>query len=448
MLVSEEFSNRSENLFAANDTQWINEIYERLFAREAEPEGVDYWGQQASMGQNPAALLKAMMSAASAFDAEAIDAYTAVANFYSSRVAIPEYDENKALVLDGFRSNERLYQDLQQLSNDRAALLLEQAGSSLEGRPIYSASVGEGDRRLMIVTQQHGDEPTGTEAAMWLLDWLSGDSEAAQSLREQVTLTVMPRVNPDGFARWEKLVAQELSPEEAIDPRRNSSDIDLNRTWDAQEVIDASLVPEKMAVASVIESFQPELIMDFHNQNNYLNDAGDLETLSLLWPTNGNVDQEVVSFAQQSAVALAQGVAELEYGYVSLFPGGDTPQIARNGIAIDGVPTLLVEQRGLEEFELKALEGLELDFDAVATAITLEGFLGMLNVIESLSSGDYDSIDPQLATLIPERGVRAPFDDLYAEDAVPMRSAYEETADISLQAQVIGTHEVVVQDIA
>lgn len=82
----------------------------------------------------------------------------------------------------------------------------------------------------MIVTQEHGDEPTDTEAAMLLLEWLRGNSDAAQALRSEVKVTVVPRVNPDGFERWEQLAYGEAVLEDTIDPRRNSVDIDLNRT--------------------------------------------------------------------------------------------------------------------------------------------------------------------------------------------------------------------------
>ncbi|MBS3667222.1 DUF4214 domain-containing protein [Halomonas boliviensis] len=416
ILQSEEYQTRRTELAELEDNGWVNEVYQSLFAREAEVEGIQYWAEQASSGQSQQALLQGFIAGASATDAEALEAYASIANFYSSSVDADSYDAERSLVQDGFRSNEQLYQDLETLDATYDTLSLEQAGESLEGRPLYSATVGEGARKLMIVTQQHGDEPTGTEAAMHLLEWLSGDSEAAQELRDQVTLTVMPRVNPDGFERWEGLVAGELDPETTIDPRRNAEDIDLNRTWDSSEVIDASLIPETTAVRQVIEAAQPELILDYHNQNNYINESGELDTMSILWPTNDDVDPTITATAQQAAVAISQGLDDFDYGYLSLFPGGDTPQIARNGIAIDGVPTLLIEQRGLEELSLKALEGLELDFDAVSSAIVLEGVLSMLGVVEAMGQNSFDSIDPALATLIPERGERIEFDEIYAEE--------------------------------
>lgn len=416
MLQSDEFQGRSAELAELGDSGWVNEVYQSLFAREAEQEGIEYWAAEAAAGQSAQTLLQGFIAGASATDVEALEAYTSIANFYSSSVDASSYDAQRSLVLDGFRSNEQLYQDLETLEATYDTLSLAQAGESIDGRPLYSATVGDGPRKLMIVTQQHGDEPTGTEAAMFFLEWLSGDSDAAQSLREQVTVTVMPRVNPDGHERWEQLVAGELDPETTVAPRRNSEDIDLNRTWDSSEAIDPSLIPETIAIRQVVEAFQPELILDYHNQNNYINESGELETISILWPTNDDVELSVTEMSQQAAVALAQGLEELDYGYLSLFPGGDTPQIARNGIAIDGIPALLIEQRGLEEFQLKAREGLELDFDAVSSALVLEGILSMLGVVESMANNGFEGIDPALAALIPERGERIPFDEIYAEE--------------------------------
>ncbi|WP_447926411.1 M14 family zinc carboxypeptidase [Vreelandella sp. EE27] len=417
MVLSSEFAAQRETLAQLDNSGWVNEAYQRLFAREAEAEGITYWSEQARAGNSPETLLLAMLNGAEGTDAEALKAYASIAEFYSANVSDENYDAAKVLVQEGFRSNEQLYQDLEDLDEIYDTLSLVQAGESLEGRPLYSATVGDGPRKLMIVTQQHGDEPVGTEAAMHLLEWISGDSEAAQSLREQVTLTVMPRVNPDGFERWEQLVAGESDPETTLDPRRNAADIDLNRTWDSTEDLDPALMPETLAVRAVLDAFQPELLLDYHNQNNYLNEAGELETMSALWPTNENVDPALTATAQQAAIALSQGVDLFDYGHLSLFPGGDDASIGRNGIALDGTSALLIEQRGLEEFELKSLEGLELDFDAVASALTLEGILSMIGVMSALGEDGFASIDPALALLLPERGERTPFEELYAEES-------------------------------
>lgn len=455
MLNSNEFAERRDEQPLREVEDWISDIYQDFFGRDADSEGLEYWSSLISEGVTPQQVIQSIIMAASGTDAEALNASTSIASFYSDNISSTEYDADQLLIQQEFRSNAQLYTDLTALDAAYDTLRLEQAGESVEGRPLYSATVGEGPRKLMIVTQQHGDEPTGTEAAMHVLEWLSGDSEAAQALREQVTLTVMPRVNPDGFERWEGLVAGELDPETTIDPRRNAEDIDLNRTWDSSEVIDASLIPETTAVRQVIEASQPELILDYHNQNNYINESGELETISVLWPTNDDVDPAITATAQQAAVAISQGLEDFDYGYLSLFPGGDTPQIARNGIGIDGIPTLLIEQRGLEELSLKALEGLELDFDAVSSAVVLEGVLSMLGVIEAMGQSGFDSIDPDLATLIPDRGERITFDEIYAEEiewAGESEDSYQEEVVAGLDtlmetSQMIGISEPLPQEL-
>ncbi len=414
MLQSNEFSARKDEV-SANGEEWVGEVYQDFFGREADAEGASYWSSLLTTGTSPEELISRIIMSASATDKEALDATTSIARFYTENVSNTDYDADQPLIQQGLRSNDQLYSDLLALDETYDTLALSQVGESLEGRPLYSATVGEGERKLMIVTQQHGDEPTGTEAAMLLLEWLSGDSEAAQALRSEITVTVMPRVNPDGFERWEQLAAGDAIFDETIDPRRNSADIDLNRTWDSSEVFDPALIPETLAVRQVLEAFQPELILDYHNQNNYINDAGELETISVLWPTNELVDTAVTSTAQQAAVALSQGIEEYDFGFLSLFPGGETPQIARNGLAIDGVPALLIEQRGLEEMEVAATDGLEVDYSALSSALILESLLSMLGVITALGNDELETIDPNLAMMIPDRGERIPYEEIYLE---------------------------------
>src|SRR5918993_2978747 len=134
-----------------------------------------------------------------------------------------------ALTFPELRGNVELHADLAALDTGYETLSLAVAGESLDGNPLYAATVGTGDSSLLFITQQHGDEPIGTEAAMYFLDFLAGDTELARSLREEVTVTVVPRVNPDGFARWEREVGGERG---LVDPRLNNNGIDLNRTYD------------------------------------------------------------------------------------------------------------------------------------------------------------------------------------------------------------------------
>ncbi|MBC6994929.1 M14 family zinc carboxypeptidase [Neolewinella lacunae] len=98
------------------------------------------------------------------------------------------------------------------------AFTFDTAGRSVEGRPLYRVTWGEGEVPVLLWSQMHGDEPTATAALFDLFSWLEGSGDGLDSLRtllrERLQLTFLPMLNPDGAARYE---------------RRNALGIDLNR---------------------------------------------------------------------------------------------------------------------------------------------------------------------------------------------------------------------------
>src|SRR5690606_40217622 len=51
-----------------------------------------------------------------------------------------------------------------QLHKGKSVLAVEQIGKSFEGRAIYELSYGTGEKKVMLWSQMHGDEPTATMA--------------------------------------------------------------------------------------------------------------------------------------------------------------------------------------------------------------------------------------------------------------------------------------------
>jgi hypothetical protein len=99
-----------------------------------------------------------------------------------------------------YRTNEQLTRDLRALeaSSERISLR-ELARSAGRGDPIQEVQIGEGETNVHLITQIHGDEPVGTEAALLELRRLAhGTTEAVHRTLDALTLTVIPRVNPDG----------------------------------------------------------------------------------------------------------------------------------------------------------------------------------------------------------------------------------------------------------
>ncbi|WP_336923109.1 M14 family zinc carboxypeptidase [Aquipuribacter sp. SD81] len=302
----------------------------------------------------------------------------------------PWVQENQPVVLAGMTDNSQLVAELQRLAARRPdTVRLTEIGRSLEDRPIYRVSVGSGPRTLMVVTQQHGDEPVGTEAALQLLTHVSGPSREASALREQVTLEVVPRVNPDGFERW-------LDPESypGEDPRRNAANLDLNREYDPAVPVSAD-APEAAAVRALVDQVQPDLVLDYHHQVSYVTDAGEQVTMSVLWATVGGVEPSVVDDGRRAAVVVAEALEDFGHATVTRYPESTTRSVARNGLALAGTPALLIEQRGQYEVGQKSLG-----------AFTREALVAMEAVLESLADGSFDEVDPADADLLPERGDR------------------------------------------
>lgn len=250
--------------------------------------------------------------------------------------------------------------------------------------------MGTGERTLLVVTQQHGDEPMGTEAALQLLKQVSGNDRAARALREQVTLLVMPRVNPDGWERY-----QDRDFEDGIDPRRNSNNIDLNRLYGPDADPDPSLAPEVVTVESVVAEHQPDLVLDYHHQVTYQTEEGRMATMSVLWSTNPDVVPSVADDGRRTAAVVGDSLAGNGHATVTLYPRSDTATTARNGLGLEGYPTLLVEQRGQQEAGQKG-HGV----------LVREALTSMCGVVGSFADGSFDAVDPAAADALPERGDR------------------------------------------
>lgn len=89
------------------------------------------------------------------------------------------------------------------------------ASHSNQGRPIWSARVGDGDTVVLVQSQIHGNEPHGTIALINTLNELGNNSARSQRIREEITLVAIPRLNQDGgevprrqnLMSWDDIIA-------------------------------------------------------------------------------------------------------------------------------------------------------------------------------------------------------------------------------------------------
>ena len=97
----------------------------------------------------------------------------------------------------------------------KGAMKLFTIGESNQGRSIKAARVGTGPKVILVQSEIHGNEKTGTVALLNLLKTLTSNTRKAQVLREQVTVVAVPMMNPDASEldrranerTWEEVVA-------------------------------------------------------------------------------------------------------------------------------------------------------------------------------------------------------------------------------------------------
>ena len=164
----------------------------------------------------------------------------------------------------------------------------EKIGKSNKGRDIMAATFGHGPKKVVYITQQHGNEFIETEAAFGFLNRLGKlDQWKTRKIQEEITLLMIVRANPDGGEPDpERCQMGTTFPPSAesydcafyrfnIDPSAGTRPTDdnfrgavgigynLNRYHTA--TLDRPIRPvENQAMVSAILAFQPNFILDMH----------------------------------------------------------------------------------------------------------------------------------------------------------------------------------------
>lgn len=264
-------------------------------------------------------------------------------------------------------------------------------GKSNQGRPVWSATVGSGPRKILYVTQQHGDEPLTTPAAVQFLSAVGlGNSRWQRVLRSQVTIEVVVRANPDGHEHgWRYNYDPTADPEYG----EKGKGYDINRYHDPAVAPEDNPATEAGLIQRRFAAFGPELVVDYHMQGRYLDAQGRDITSSVFWPNHPDVTTDKVALAKQVAVVAARGMT-LAGGNVSQYPGGQYRGIARNGYGLAGAGSVLIEYSDL---------GPEHEQAQIRSAR-----VAMLSIALATGSGALDTVDPALADKIPLRGNPVP----------------------------------------
>lgn len=126
---------------------------------------------------------------------------------------------------------------------------LNTVGQSVLGKPIYSFQIGNGETRILIWSQMHGNEPTSTKSLIDFCVFLF-DKKKSNRILEKITFLIIFQLNPDGSELF---------------TRNNANDKDLNR--DAQNLSQ----PESKLLYSCFKKFKPRYCFNMHGQRSIYN---------------------------------------------------------------------------------------------------------------------------------------------------------------------------------
>lgn len=144
---------------------------------------------------------------------------------------------------------------------------IRQFGFSELQKPIMQLKIGTGKKRILLWSQMHGNESTGTKALFDLFNCFSNSNEPIlKTILNECTLVVIPMLNPDGAEAYTRV---------------NANNIDLNR--DAVERI----AVESNLLRTVLEDFNPQFCFNLHDQRTIFGVEGTKNpaTISFLAPS-------------------------------------------------------------------------------------------------------------------------------------------------------------------
>jgi predicted deacylase len=293
--------------------------------------------------------------------------------------------------------------------------------TSNTGREIPVVTVGDGSTSVMYIANQHGDEYVVSEAMVNIVRSISGSSETAAALREALTITVVPRVNVDGFDADVADTAGATTPwRQNYDPSCTEAPCDpfyeIGRGYDINRYHsytdnaydhpykagddNANPVREAVAMRLLWEDRRPELIIDFHHQGSYVDEDGALITGSTMWP-NADAEAERLGIADEFAATVTRSQRAVSvmltaldrYGYANItrYPSTTTPGIARNAYGLLGSASVLFEMRG--------------DIDAKSNGyIAKTAEVAGMSVLEAVADGSWETASLEPVENIRERG--------------------------------------------
>ena len=161
-----------------------------------------------------------------------------------------------------------VFADIQKLfEKHQEKFEISKIGESENNNPIYQFKIGSGKKKILLWSQMHGNESTGTKALFDLFNCFSNNvNDKVNSILDECTLIFIPMLNPDGAKAYTRV---------------NAHSIDLNR-----DAVDRKAKESKI-LRTVLDDFKPQFCFNLHDQRTIFGVEGTKNpaTISFLAPS-------------------------------------------------------------------------------------------------------------------------------------------------------------------
>lgn len=318
------------------------------------------------------------------------------------------YDEYETYKESSIQERRFTHSDIEPLIKDLAKNSLfevKQVGQSIEERPIYLVRVGNGDKKVLLWSQMHGNESTATMALFDLFNFFEAEDDSFSDIKENLLSSTsfyfIPMLNPDGAEKFQ---------------RRNAIGIDVNR--DALRLT----TPEGQILKSVRDSLDPEYGFNLHDQSTYYTAgrAPEAATISFLAPAYDfeQSENQVRTNAMRLIGYLNSMLQEYIPDGVAKYSDAHEPRAFGDMIQKWGTSTVLIESGGYPD-------------DPEKQYIRKLNFVTILTAMKAIAEDTFNDVSVESYFAIPEN--RSYLTDLLIRNANMVKDGEKYLLDLNIR---------------
>ncbi len=257
---------------------------------------------------------------------------------------------------------------------DRQIFRVTSLGHSYAGREIRLITSGNGEKKIFMWSQMHGDESTATMAMFDIFNFLSSKN-SYDSIRNKflknATLYFIPMVNPDGAEEWK---------------RGNYLDIDINR--DAFR----TQTPEGRILKDTFNGIKADFGFNLHDQNPRYSTGNSYRNAAISFLAPPYNKSRNVNMIRSNAISLISGLTSILNKFIPGHIGKYSDEYEHRAFGDTfqgmGTSTILIESGGWKD-------------DAEKQFLRKLNFILLLSAINSIIDSDYQDETADIYDKLP-----------------------------------------------